>query len=77
MGLTFQTEGAAHVTRLLVTLFFDFIFAELRFAFPLPFVAGYRLYNCARLLRFWAIPVEGGGHSSPIRGKTVFLVCPV
>lgn len=46
--------------------------------FPLPFVAGYRLYNCTRLSWLWAtIPVEGGGHSSPITGKTVFLVCPV
>lgn len=45
--------------------------------FPLPFVAGYRLCNCTRLSWLWAIPVEGGGHSSPITGKTAFLICPV
>ena len=76
VDLTFQTEGPAHVTRQLVTLFFCF-FVILRMGFPLPFVAGYRLCNCTRLLRFWAIPVEGGGHSSPKAGKLSFLVCPV
>jgi len=59
----------------LLPCFFCF-FCDPADGLPASFRCGLPASNCTRLLRFWAIPVEGGGHSSPKAGKLRFWSVP-